>query len=245
MLHHFIPDAEPPPRSRGGEPSIVVVPIGARDVLRAAFVWNLAFEIAREGASADIVGPDDGDPTALWPYVGAGPLGTGVTIAAAHGPADLLRAARDLADARTAESTHGIVLARVPPGWLGTAADAGTLLRWSLLFSAADRRDLLETYALAKRLLCAAPSMRIGVVIHGVRRVAEAERAFSRLAQAARRHLGARIASYGLLVDDLHLVRSIASRRPVGLVHPQSPAARALRDVARLILADACGDGDA
>jgi MinD-like ATPase involved in chromosome partitioning or flagellar assembly len=45
--------------------------------------------------------------------------------------------------------------------------------------------------------------------------------------------------SYGLLVDDLHVYRAIVARRPIGLEHPQSPAARALRDVARLVLEDA------
>ena len=33
--------------------------------------------------------------------------------------------------------------------------------------------------------------------------------------------------------------RAIVARRPIGLEHPQSPAARALRDVARLVLEDA------
>lgn len=218
---------------------IVAVPIGARDLLRAAFVWNLAFEVAREGASADILGPDDGDAAALWPTLGAGPLGTEVAIATASGPAEFARAALELANARATESRSGVVLARVPPDWLDKAADAGSLFCWALFFVAPDRRDLLETYALVKRLQSVAPSVRLGVVIHGVGRVAEAERAFSKLALAVERHRGARLTSYGLLVDDLEMVRSIVNRRPVGLSHPQSPAARALRDVARLILADA------
>ena len=42
-----------------------------------------------------------------------------------------------------------------------------------------------------------------------------------------------------LVVDDLHVYRAIVSRRPIGIEHPQSRAARALRDVARLVLDDA------
>jgi MinD-like ATPase involved in chromosome partitioning or flagellar assembly len=40
-------------------------------------------------------------------------------------------------------------------------------------------------------------------------------------------------------MDDLHVYRSIVARRPIGLEHPQSPAARALHDVAGLLLDDA------
>jgi hypothetical protein len=40
-------------------------------------------------------------------------------------------------------------------------------------------------------------------------------------------------------VNDLHVFRAIAAQRPIGLAHPEAPAARALTDVARLISVDA------
>jgi MinD-like ATPase involved in chromosome partitioning or flagellar assembly len=49
--------------------------------------------------------------------------------------------------------------------------------------------------------------------------------------------------SYGLLVDDLHIYRASVAHRPIGLEHPQSRAARALRDVAQLLLDDAQDPG--
>jgi hypothetical protein len=55
----------------------------------------------------------------------------------------------------------------------------------------------------------------------------------------AARHLGRSPQSYGLLADDLHVYRAIAARRPIGLEHPQSRAARALGDVARMLWSDA------
>lgn len=233
-------DAEPPRASRPAALPIVAVPVGERDVVRAAFVWNLAVEVARLGASATLVAPSLAEPSPIWPEAGTGPVGAEVVLAPAEGLAQLHRAALDHAVARAADSADGgLVLVRVPPAWLGRAADGRALLRWVLLFATTERSDLMETYGLAKRVLATSHEARVGVTIHGARRVVEAQGAFLHLAGVAARHLGRDLASYGLLVDDLHIYRAIVSQRPIGLEHPQSRAARALRDVARLLLEDA------
>ena len=46
------------------------------------------------------------------------------------------------------------------------------------------------------------------------------------------------VVSFPGVKHDLHLYRAIIAGRPIGLAHPQSPAARALADVARLLLQD-------
>ena len=79
----------------------------------------------------------------------------------------------------------------------------------------------------------------VGIAIHGARHIHDARDAFNRLASCAEKHLGCQVASYGLLVDDLDVYRAIVAHRPIGLAHPQSPAARALRDVAGMVLAEA------
>jgi len=236
-------EACPDPRPRPERPAalpIVALPIGGRDVVRAAFAWNLTVELARCGASASLLAPEEPEPSLLWPDGGPGPLGSELLFAPCRGIADLARAALDLAVERAADAPDGgVVLARVPPEWLRAPRDGRALLRWVLLFATPEGAELHEAYALAKHLLGASPEARVGVTVHGVRRVAEAEATFARVAGVAARHLGARLWSYGFLVDDLHVYRAIAARRPVGLEHPQSRAARALRDVARLILEDA------
>jgi hypothetical protein len=223
---------------------IVAVPIGERDVVRAAFTWNLAVEVARLGASGTLIAPEDAEPSLLWPEPGRGPVGSEVIVSPARGLGELYRAALDVAVDRAATATGGgVVFVRVPPAWLRAPSDGGALLRWVLLFASLEPRDLLETYGLAKRVHDAGTEGRVGITIHGARRVGDAAQAFDLLAGVAARHLGRLLVSYGLLVDDLHVYRAIVSRRAVGLEHPQSRAARALRDVAQLLLEDAEGGG--
>ena len=258
VLHYFIPEAEtgqaaPAARPASGASShrfagsirpaalpLIGVPIGEQDVVRAAFAWNLAVEIGRLGARAAIVSPGCDEVAALWPVEGVSPMGSEVVTTPAANLGALYRDALDLAVERAADAGDGgVVLVRVPPGWLRDPEGGGPLLRWSLLFTSSDPRDLLETYGLTKLLCAAHPTPRVGVTVHGARRIGEAEAAFSRLARSTAHHLGRELTSYGLLVDDLHVYRAIVDKRPIGLAHPQSPAARCLRDVAQLLLQDA------
>jgi hypothetical protein len=216
---------------------LLALPIGDRDVVRAAFVWNLVVEIARLGGRAALVAPGGQAASPLWPEPGVGPLGAEVLLPNVQSLGELHRASIDAAVALAPDAfAGGVVLVRVPPQWLAGAKDGAGLLGWSLLLSSADSRDLAETYGLAKLLLRANAESQLGVTIHGARELSEARGAFSRVAEAAGRHLGSPLTSYGMLLDDLHVYRAIVSRRPIGLAHPQSRAARALRDVAQMLL---------
>jgi hypothetical protein len=257
VLHYFLPEAQekrranPPTQARRAGSNgahrlhpaalpLVAVPIGDCDVVRAAFCWNLVFEIARLGGEAAIVTPAEDAASPLWPEPDSESIGAEVIASPASNIGELYRAALDVAVSRAAESRDGgLILVRIPPSWLTLSADAGNLLRWTLLFTSSDSRELLETYGLAKLLMAASPSARVGVTIHGARRLDEAEQAFTRLTRSAERHIGRGVVSYGLLVDDLDVYRAIVAQRPIALTHPQSPAARALRDVAKILLDDA------
>jgi len=247
VLHYFIPEAEAveasaavPPAALGArrELGVIAVPLGHRDVLRATFVWNLAVEMTGQGASTTVVVPSRMSPP-VWPEPGRTAMGAELIPVLAEGLGDLSRAALDVAVTRAADEDQAAqVLVCVPPAWLRKAADGAAILRRVLLFSSPEPTELIETYALAKHLLASAHAAVLGVTIYGVQRVETAARAFERLAGTAERHLGCRLTSYGLLVDELQIYRAIVERRPIGLAHPQSRAARSLRDVARLLLDD-------
>lgn len=263
VLHYFLPenpaeiehDPRETPRRESPRPrralkpaalpagatglTLVAAPIGERDVVRAAFLWNLAVEVARLGARALVMAPASDDPSPLWPEAGVGPLGAELLFTPATDLGSLYRATLDAAVTRAADARlGGIVFVQIPPTWLRKAGDGAGLLRWMLLFTSSEARDLRETYGLAKLLVAANPSARLGVTVHGARRRGEAQDAFARLARTARKFLDCELASYGLLVDDLHVYRAIVAQRPIGLAYPQSAAARALHDVAQLLLED-------
>jgi hypothetical protein len=256
VLHYFMPEAGEPsgerssmagrsnsPQLHGLAPAalpLVGVPIGDRDVVRAAFTWNLAVEVARLGGKALLIAPSRDKGSPLWPDTGRGPLGTEVVLIDVGTLGELYRAAQDLAVSRAANAENGgIVFVRIPPVWLRRPAEAGNLLRWTLLFTTSAERDLLETYGIAKLLTGILPSVRVGITVHGAKRIDEAAAAFRRVDAVARKRLSRSLVSYGLLVDDLDVYRAIAAQRPIGLAHPQSPAALALRDVASLLFASA------
>ena len=253
VLHYFGPELAAPKGSRGrfaapetersAAPSalqIVSVPIGDRDVVRAALTWNLAVEVARLGARAVVLSPENSHSSPLWPHFGSGPLGVELRSTLARDLENLAVEARAVASEKSrGPSEGGLVFVGIPPDWLESTAGESPLLRWSLLFSSSRTSDLKDTLRITRTILKRQPEARIGVTIHGAQRRSEAETAFIRLARAARRNLRCDLCSYGLLVDDLHVYRAIVAQRPIGLAHPQSPAARALRDVAELLLGDA------
>ncbi len=219
---------------------IVAVPIGDTDVVRAAFTWNLTVELARLGARAVLVTPGAEEVSPLWPEPGPGPLGAELVTTPASDLGALYRVAIDTAvDRADGAREGGAVFVRVPPRWLRSPEGGAAVLRWTLLLSSSHANDLRETYGIGKLVLRALKGADVGVTIHGARSRLEAERAFARLARATQHHLEHDLLSYGLLVDDLHVYRAIVAQRPIGLAHPQSSAARALRDVARLLLDDA------
>jgi len=165
---------------------ILALPIGDHDVVRAAFAWNLTVEIARLGASATLLAPAESNSAPLWPPPGRGPIGAELALVQTANLQQLNRAALDIAVSRAADATDGgVVLVRVPLDWMRGASNSRALLRWVLLFASPESTDLREAYGLTKSVLGSGATSRVGITIHGARGIAEAERAFGRLAGAS------------------------------------------------------------
>jgi hypothetical protein len=239
VLHLFDPELAPAPR--GPRPALapalpiagVAVPAG--DLLRLGAAFNLAVELARLGQRAGLVAGAAGTPLGAADEAAA--LGARLGLVEDADPSAVLREGRALARRLAEDGARGLVLACLGPDALEAALAGGELDR-ILLLTPGDRAGLAQTGALIRRLFAARADARVGVTVHGVRSIAEAREAFDRLATALEREIGRTITSYGLLVDDLALYRSLVERRPVATGRHQSPAARALADVARLLAED-------
>jgi len=237
VLHYFIPELEAGESPPDAAATALAVPLLGRDLVRAALLWNLAVEAARQGARTTLITPVAAED-APWPSAAPQPLGVEVLAVAGDEPEALARAA-ELAARPTAREARRLVLAGVPAPWLAKGADAEALLRWVVALVRPDEREGEETWNVLEAVGAQAPHAQLGAVIFGVRSLGEARRTFEKLALRVERELARTLTSYGVLIDDVELSRSILTRRPIPLVHPTSAAARALADVAALCLADA------
>ena len=250
VLHYFIPELSEFPKAGEENPPasllstrpqsvlpILTLPISDQDVVRAAFAWNLGVEISRLGGRCQLVAPPGDQGSPLWPNTPGFSIGTEVLYADGNDLQSLHRKATDVAVALAADADNGgIVLVRVPPVWLRRSLPKNPLLRWVLLFTSPDPREMAETFGLARLFRSAYEDTELGVTFHGVKEVREAEAAFDHLESVTRRRAGIALSSYGALLNDLEVYRAIVAHRAVSLAHPQSPAAHALHDVATMLL---------
>jgi len=229
VLHYFLDDAAGPP---GGPTRCLALVAEPDELLGVAVLWNLAHELARRGMSVAWVSALSDEE--LLP--GDATAGLSRLLAPVGELAGLAAAVREAGAKLRGRRAPELVLTRVPPSWL--APDAGAeLLAWTLLLSGPDPERRAEARVRSQRVADAFPGACIGVTVHGVGSVREAERAFDTLARdLATPH--AELSSYGLLFDDHLLYDALLARRPLTQHRPESRAAHALRDVARLLHED-------
>lgn len=228
VLHYFLEDG---PAAPGGPSRCLALVAEPDELLGVALLWHLAHELARRGTSVAWVSTLSDEE--LLP--GDATPGLARVLAPADELSGLASAVREAGAKLRARRAPELVLTRVPPAWLAAEPGAGELLTWTLLLTGPDpdRRD--EARVRSQRIADAFPGARIGVTVHGVRSVREAEAAFDALALATP---SAGLLSYGLLLDDHLLYDALLARRPLTQQRPDSRAAHALRDVARLLHED-------
>jgi hypothetical protein len=233
VLHHFLGDGASADRPG---PATLALLSESDDAFALAAAWNLAHELARQGFAVGwVTSPADEE---LLP-ADATPGLTRLLAASSDLPA-LARAAGEAGAKLAAARSPGLVLVRMPPAWIAPGAAADRLLAWTLQLVAPGGETLAR--AVARRVFAACPTARIGVTLHDVRSVTEAGHAFDALARGVLSEGDARLASYGVLLEDAELYRSLLARRPLALLRPGSRAQRAAADVAALLRADFAND---
>lgn len=259
VLHYFMPEIadETPSGSRisasnpvafetderepreSGRPAalpIVAVPVSDQQIVGASLISGMADQIAALGGDATILTPVTPNARRLFLRSCFESNGARMQTTRADNLSALYSAAIELSEVRGGDAeSGGVVLVRVPPGWLRGAEDASELLDWLLLLSATDTRSLADTYALAAWVLGENAKAEIGITIYGAEDRREAEVAFGTLARSVEQRLGLSVSSYGLLVEDLDVYRAIVTGRALGQSNPQSIAATGLREAAKLV----------
>lgn len=238
VLHWFLDEAAPapePPAARSAPADgVVTLAFGRKDVLRGAFAWNLAAALAERVPGTRLVTPG---PAEL-PGRGSGAAAGGPEVVPVDGPPQTVAEV-----ARAAAAPGAPVLACLPPESLGEGPGPPGLGTRALVFATPDEIEAGSTGARVARLVRAWPELRPGLTVHGVADLEGARRAFGRLAAEVEARLGRGLASYGLLLDDLDVYRSVVEREPLIRSRPHGRAAAALRDVAGWLEADLGADG--
>jgi len=231
VLHHFLGEA--PLAERLGPASLALVS-EPDDAFAVGVTWNLAHELARLGLAVAWVTsladeellPPDATP-GLTRLLSPAPELAGLARAAAEAHAKL-----------AAARAPGLVLLRVPPAWIAPGPAAERVLPWTLQLAGPDSGRRSRAIAVARRVVAACPRARLGVALHEVRTVREAELAFTALARECAERSSAHLTSYGVLLDDAEIYRSLLARRPLALLRRDARATRSVSDVASLLRAD-------
>lgn len=238
MLHLFAPELAAPEDAvvvvdSGGIPPLIGVPLARPDAVRTALLDNVAVEAGRQGARVTLLAPGaaaGADSGETAPFGVESRRVEGGPAAFASGAAEALRS--------VPRQDAALVFATYPAAWLQKGADLAGLLRWSLVFVRPEAASLTEATSALEAIAAHVPGARLGVSVYGVRSLVEARDCFEHLALGIERRLGCALTSYGVLMDDVHVSRSIVTGRAVGLSNPHTPSARAFADVARLLLGD-------
>jgi hypothetical protein len=230
VLHYFLDDAMV---ASAGPARCLALVAEPDELLGVALLWNLAHELARRGTPVAWVSALSDEE--LVP--GDATAGISRVLAPVDELAGLAAAVREAGAKLRTKSAQELVLTRIPPDWLAPDESARELLAWTLLLASPDpeHRDAVRLYG--RRIADACPGARIGVTIHGVRSVREAETTFHDLAPVLAMPQ-TELASYGVLLDEHLLYDALLTRRPLTRHRPQSRAAQAVSDVARLLQED-------
>jgi hypothetical protein len=237
VLHHFLGEA--PLDGRLG-PSSLALLSEADDAFAVGVTWNLAHELARLGLAVAWV-TSLADEELLPPDATPGLTRL---LSPAQDLGGLARAVAEASAKLAASRAPGLVLVRVPPARIAPGPAAERVLGWTVQLAAPDSARRGRALAVARRVVAACPRARLGVALHEVRTVREAEIAFTALARETAERSSAHLTSYGVLLDDAEIYRSLLARRPLASMRPDARASRSVADVASLLRADFATDAD-
>lgn len=163
------------------------------------------------------------------------------SLLAGLAPADEARLARAFADL---DSPPDVLLADAPATGGGPVPVPALAASEIVVVVSGAADAITEAYALMKRLTWDFARRRCHLVVNRVREQDRAEAIFGNLQDTASRFLGLELRWLGWIPEDEALRRAERLHQPVIGAFPESPAARAFRDVAETVAAWPLGVDD-
>lgn len=234
VLHYFLDD-DPAPAARPPCP-VVAAPCRREDALRTALLWQLALEMRQLGQEPALLAPAPDGERSGWLDLELDTLAPSF-VPVANGQLDRLICAVRERRNQLGRFCRPVILVQVPTD-LPWPQGTGDLLGHCWLVTGSSDRERAEFLSLAERILSVAPKARVGVTVLGADGLASARTAFDTLTELFEARFDRSLLSYGLVLDELELYRTLVERRSLGVARPGIRAARTLRDVATLLRGD-------
>jgi flagellar biosynthesis protein FlhG len=105
-----------------------------------------------------------------------------------------------------------------------------------ILVTTPEPTSLVDAYAMVKVVHLRDPKKPFWVLVNNGQNMDEAEETIAQLQAATERFLGRTLQVLGMIPTDAFLLQAVRQQRCVAQVFPRSPAARALQQMARLLL---------
>ncbi|MBS1809352.1 MAG: MinD/ParA family protein [Acidobacteria bacterium] len=140
---------------------------------------------------------------------------------------------RLIAELRAIEVGSDYMIIDTAAGIAGNVIGILKAVAEAIIVTTPDPTALVDAYATIKLMHQAAPDTRIRIVVNDVVEVGDAERVFKQLRTTTARFLNRDIEHLGSIPHDAELIDAVREQRPVVEYAPETPASRALRQIAR------------
>lgn len=113
----------------------------------------------------------------------------------------------------------------------------GVLLSASevIIVTTPEPTSIIDAYATIKVILRQAPTKPISIVVNNVVGVGDAEQAFQQISSAVQNFLNHKVEFLGMIPRDTQVQEAVREQTPIVHYAPESPAARAIRLIAKQI----------
>lgn len=141
--------------------------------------------------------------------------------------------ARLIAELRAIETDSDFMIIDTAAGIAGNVMGILKAVTEAIIVTTPDPTALVDAYATIKLMHQTAPDTRIRIIVNDAVDLSDADHIFKQLRTTTARFLNRDIEFLGTIPHDAELIDAVREQRPVVQYAPETPASRALRQIAR------------